>query len=277
MNQAITDALVPFETAAQRDAAIAAAASRCITRQRPDGRRPRGGPRELYTSAETDAAIAAAVALSNGQTWNGGPTFNLLRGGNVLRNLSVAGALTATFQNLDDTILIESDSYARSETYTQLETGAAITAAIDALDLSQFQNEAEVQALIAAALVPYWDQGEVSTFVAGELANYATSSSVTSAISSALSSYDNSSQVDSKIITALLDFYTRAEVDQEIADALGNVDLSNYYTSGRDAELRCVLPSDRAGFSAHSHPPQYWTSAGEPKRRSTTPSPARAS
>ena len=42
----------------------------------------------------------------------------------------MAGALTATFQNLDDTILIESDSYARSETYTQAETGAAITAAI---------------------------------------------------------------------------------------------------------------------------------------------------
>ena len=49
----------------------------------------------------------------------------------------MAGALTASFQNLDDTILIESDSYARSETYTQLETGAVITAAIDALDLSQ--------------------------------------------------------------------------------------------------------------------------------------------
>ena len=104
------------------------------------------------------------VTLSNGQTWNGGPTFELLRGSNVLRNLSVAGALTASYQNLDDTILLESDSYARSETYTQLETGAAITAAIDAL--SQFQNEAEVQALIATALVPY---GEVSNFVAGEL------------------------------------------------------------------------------------------------------------
>ena len=39
-------------------------------------------------------------------------------------------AITATF-NLDDTILIESDSYARSETCTQLETGAAITAALD--------------------------------------------------------------------------------------------------------------------------------------------------
>ena len=129
----------------------------------PAGRRNRGSPR-FYDSTQTDAAITAAlvpygtaaqrdaaiaaalasVTLSNGQSWNGGPTFNLLRASNVLRNLSVAGALTATFQNLDDTILIESDSYARSETYTQAETGAAITAAIDALDLSQFQNEAEV-------------------------------------------------------------------------------------------------------------------------------------
>ncbi|OLQ03343.1 hypothetical protein AK812_SmicGene13689 [Symbiodinium microadriaticum] len=151
--QAIADALVPY------------------TGQRSSSpRRHRGGAgnhRPDYTSAQTDAAIAAAlvpVTLSNGQTWNGGPTFELLRGSNVLRNLSVAGALTASYQNLDDTILLESDSYARSETYTQLETGAAITAAIDAL--SQFQNEAEVQALIATALVPY---GEVSNFVAGEL------------------------------------------------------------------------------------------------------------
>ena len=195
MNQAIADALVPFGTAAQRDAAIATALAAFYTSAQTDAALA-AALASYYTSAQTDAAIAAAVALSNGQSWTGGPTFNLLRGTNVLRNLSVAGALTASFQNLDDTILIESDSYARSETYTQLETGAAITAAIDALDLSQFQNEAEVQALIATALVPYWDQTEVSTYVAGELSNYATSSSVTSAISSALSSYDNSSQVD---------------------------------------------------------------------------------
>ena len=177
----------------------------------------------------------------------------------------MAGALTATFQNLDDTILIESDSYARSETYTQAETGAAITAAIDALDLSQFQNEAEVQALIATALAPYWDQTEVSTYVVGELSNYATSSSVTSAISSALSSYDNSSQVDSKIITALLDFYTRAEVDQQITNALGNVDLSNYYTQAETQsyvanELLAFYPRTELDSQLTATFTQYWTS-----------------
>ena len=166
---------------------------------------------------------------------------------------------------MDDTILIESDSYARSETYTQLETGAAITSAIDALDLSQFQNEAEVHALIATALVPYWDQGEVSSFVAGELSNYATNSSVSSSISAALSSYDDSSQVDSKIITALLDFYTRAEVDQEIADALGNVDLSNYYTQAETQsyvanELLALHPRSELDSQLTATFAQYWTS-----------------
>ena len=267
MNQAISDALVPFETAAQRDAAIAAALAGFYDSTQTDAAItaalvPYG------TAAERDTAIAAALAsvtLSNGQSWTGGPTFNLLRGSNVLRNLSVAGALTASFQNLDDTILIESDSYARSETFTQAETGAAITAAIDALDLSQFQNETEVQALIAAALVPYWDQTEVSTYVAGELSNYATSSSVTSAISSALSSYDNSSQVDSKIITALLDFYTRTEVDQQITNALGNVDLSNYYTQ---AQTQSYVANELLGFYPRTELDslltatltQYWTS-----------------
>ena len=247
MNQAIADALVPFEAAAERDSAITAALV------------------PYSTTVQMNQAIAAAVALSNGQSWTGGPTFNLLRGSNVLRNLSVAGALTASFQNLDDTILIESDSYARSQTFTQAETGAAITAAIDALDLSQFQNEAQVLALIATALVPYWDQTEVSTYVAGELANYATSSSVTSTISSALSSYDNISQVDSKIVTALLDFYTRTEVDQQIANALGNVDLSNYYTQAETQsyvanELLAFYPRTELDSLLTATLTQYWTS-----------------
>ena len=265
MTQAITDALAPFETAAQRDAAIAAALAAYYTSAQTDAVIA-AAIAPYYTSAQTDAAIAAAVALSNGQSWTGGATFNLLRGSDVLRNLSVAGALTATFQNLDDTILIESDSYARSETYTQAETGAAITAAIDALNLSQYRTEAQVLALIAGELVPYWDQTEVSTYVAGELSNYATSSSVTSAISSALSSYDNSSQVDSKIIMALLDFYTRTEVDQQIANALGNVDLSNYYTQAETQsyvanELLAYYPRTELDSQLTATFTQYWTSS----------------
>ena len=217
---------------------------------------------DYSTTVEMNQAIADALVpltLSNGQNWNGGPTFNLLRGTNVLRNLSVAGALTATFQNLDDTILIESDSYARGDTYTQAETGAAITAAIDALNLSQFRNEAQVLALIAGELGPYWDQTEVASYVAGELSNYQTNSQVSSAISSALSSYDNSSQVDSKIVTALLDFYTRAETDQAIADAASSsVDLSAYYTSAQTDSL--FYPHTELDSLLTATLTQYWTS-----------------
>ena len=246
MNQAIADALVPYGTIVQRDAAIAAALASYYTSAQTDSAIAAGlatiDLSPYWTIPQVQAAITAAlvpVTLSNGQSWTGGPTFNLLKGTNVLRNLSVAGALTATFQNLDDTILIESDSYARSETYTQIETGAAITAVLDALNLSQYRTEAQVLALIAGELVPYWDQSEVSSFVAGELSNYQTSSQVSSAISSALSSYDNSSQVDNKIITALLDFYTRAETDQAIANAVtAGTDLSAYYTSAQtDQEI----------------------------------------
>ena len=103
MTQAISDALVPFGTVAQRDAAIAAALLFYNNSTQTDAAItaalvPYG------TAAERDSAIAAALAsvtLSNGQSWTGGSTFNLLRGSNVLRNLSVAGALTASFQNLD--------------------------------------------------------------------------------------------------------------------------------------------------------------------------------
>ena len=263
MTQAITDALLPFETAVQRDAAISLALQAYYTSAQTDAAIAAGlatiDLTPYYTSAQTDAAIAAAVALSNGQSWTGGPTVNLLRGSNVLRNLSVAGALTASFQNLDDTILIESDSYARSETYTQLETGAAITAAIDALNLSQYRTEAQVLALIAGELVPYWDQTEVSTYVAGELANYATSSSVTSAISSALSSQLRQ-QLPGRFqnhhgSAGLLHAGRSRSANHKRPGKRGSLELLH---AGRDAELRGqrasrVLPSDRAGFPAHGH------------------------
>ena len=273
MNQAIADALMPYGTAAQRDAAIAAALASYYTSAQTDSAIAAGlatiDLSPYWTIPQVQAAITAAlvpVTLSNGQSWTGGPTFNLLRGSNVLRNLSVAGALTATFQNLDDTILIESDSYARGETYTQLETAGAITAAIDALNLSQYRTEAQVLALIAGELVPFWDQSEVSSFVAGELANYQTSSQVSSAISSALSSYDDSSQVDNKIITALLDFYTRAETDQAIADAVtAGTDLSNYYTISETQsyvanELLAYYPRTELDSQLTATFTQYWTS-----------------
>ena len=80
-----------------------------------------------------------------------------------------------------------------------------------------------------------------------------------------MSSYDDSSQVDSKIITALLDFYTRAEVDQQITNALGNVDLSNYYTRAETQsyvanELLAFYPRTELDSQLTATFTQYWTS-----------------
>ena len=268
MNQAIMDALVPYGSILQRDAAITAAlvpySDTAAMNAAIAAALATIDLTPYWTISQVQAAITAALApvtLSNGQTWNGGPTFNLLQGSNVLRNLSVAGALSASYQNLDDTIL---------------ETGAAIAAVIDALDLSQFQNEAGVLALIATALHgAVLGPGEVSTYVAGELTNYATSSSVSSSISSALKSYDDSSQVDSGLLHA-----GRSESgDCKCAGQRGSEQLLH---AGRSAELRGqraagVLPSDRTRFPADGHLPACTGPAGGPKRRSTTPSPARAS
>ena len=76
MTQAIADALVPYRTAVHHCG--------------PDGRRHRGGAGAGHAEQRPDLERR--------------PDLELLRGSNVLRNLSVAGALTGSYQNLDDTI-----------------------------------------------------------------------------------------------------------------------------------------------------------------------------
>eukprot|EP00439_Symbiodinium_sp_Y106_P006442 s11367_g1.t1 len=189
-------------------------------------------------TAAMNQAIAdalASAALSNGQNWTGGPTFNLLKGTTVLRNLSVAGALMATFQNLDDTILIESDSYARSETYTQLETGAAITAALDALNLSQYRTEAQVLALIAGELVPDWGL-ELRGGRADQLRNEAeVDQNIADAVTGGmdLSPYFTSAETQSYVAHELLSYYPAAEADSRFlrTNDLGPFDARYFVTT----------------------------------------------
>ncbi|CAE7294011.1 unnamed protein product, partial [Symbiodinium sp. CCMP2456] len=179
MTQAIADALVPYGTIVQRDAAIAAALA------------------AYYTSVQTDSAIAAAAAitaalvpvtLSNGQSWNGGPTFNLLQGTKcAAQSVRGRGAHTASFQNLDDTILIESDSYVDSKIITALldfSTSAEVTQEIaDALsnvDFSSYYTSAqtdslcysrtELDSLLTATLTQYWTSGRTQSEIDDALA-----------------------------------------------------------------------------------------------------------
>ena len=128
-----------------------------------------------YTAAQTDAAIAAAlvpVTLSNAPAWVANPpTWELLKGTNVLRNLHFSGPLVASLQNNTDTLEIDCQCYSTAQTYTQAETNTQITNAIDALNLSQYVTQTEVDSSISTALQPYWDQGEVSAEIASQLSS----------------------------------------------------------------------------------------------------------
>ena len=310
MTQAITDALVPYgkrrpsgtppsrqarnhgpgalqhhgpdgqpspsrwcPTAVARDAQYLTTPLKRTPRRRwcPTGRRP----------TPAIAAALVSVTLSNGQNWNGGPTFNLLRGSNVLRNLSVAGALTASFQNLDDTILIESDSYARSETYTQAETGAAITAAIDALDLSQFQERSAGPGPHRhgpGALLGPNGGLDLRGGRAGQLRHQQLGD-----LGHQLGFVELRQQLPGRFqdrhgSAGLLHADRSGSADRRRPGQRGSLELLH---AGRDAELRGqraarVLSPHRAGLPAHGHAHPI-LDRREPKRRSTMPSPARAS
>ena len=184
------------------------------------------------------------MTLSNGQSWTGGPTFNLVKGANILRNLSVAGALTATFQNLDDTILIESDSYARSETYTQLETGTAIiAAALDApvpdggpgagarcpTEVSSYvagpdQQPGELGHLLGPQLLRQQQPGRLQDHngPAGLLHAGRTDQAIADAVTGGvdLSPYFTSAETQTYVANELLSFFPRAELDSLLTATL---------------------------------------------------------
>ena len=167
---AIAAALVPYETAAQRDAAIAAALTAYSTTTETSAAIAAAllqyyaatqvdtqiasavagiDLTPYYTSTQTDAAITAAlvpVTLSNAAWGANPPTWELLQGSNVLRNLHFAGPLLASLQNNTDTLQLECDAYLKAETFVQAEVNSVVAGAIDALNVTQYRTEAQVRA-----------------------------------------------------------------------------------------------------------------------------------
>ncbi|CAE7356026.1 unnamed protein product [Symbiodinium sp. KB8] len=193
---AIATALAPYETAAQRDAAIAAALAaystttemnaaiaaallQYYTATQVDNQIATAVANidltPYYTSAQTDAAITAAlvpVTLSNAPAWGANPpTWELLKGTNVLRNLHFAGPLLASLQNNTDTLQIECDCYDKSETYTQAEVNTVVSGAIDALNITQYQTETDVDTAISDALLNYYTSAQVDAEIAANSFN----------------------------------------------------------------------------------------------------------
>ena len=103
-----------------------------------------------YTSAEVDGLLAEA-AVSNAPAWSGNTTWELLTG-QALRNLHFTGPLVATLQNSGNTLQIECQAYDQSETLTTAEINLAISGAIDALNVSQYATQGDIDSSISSEL-----------------------------------------------------------------------------------------------------------------------------
>ena len=257
---AIATALTPYETAAQRDAAIAAALTAYSTTAEMDASITAAllqyytatavdnliaaavagiDLTPYYTSTQTDAAIAAALApvtLSNAPAWGASPpTWELLKGTNVLRNLRFAGPLSASLQNNADTLEIDCDSYEKAETYTQSEVNSVVSGAIDALNITQYRTESQVTQAIGDALVPYYTSAEVDSAIASngvDLSGYYTKTQSDSRYFVA-----NATGASSETFTLIRD---TAAVPRQLRGILPRSPLSfSLLFSGTITELRC--------------------------------------
>ena len=176
-NAAITAALAAYYDSAQTDAAIATAVGGIDLSayvpwtglQAPILNEIAIALASYYDSAQVDALIAGA-AISNAPAWSGNTTWELLTG-QALRNLHFTGPLMATLQNSGNTLQIECQAYDQSQTYTQAEVNAQISSAVDALNVSQYAMQADIDSSIASELTNYWDQGETSAEIASQISS----------------------------------------------------------------------------------------------------------
>ena len=257
---AIAAALVPYETATQRDAAIAAALLAYSTTTEMDAAIAAALVQyytaaqvdtqitaaiagidltPYYTSAQTDAAIAAAlvpVTLSNAPAWGANPpTWELLKGGNVLRNLHFAGPLSASLQNNTDTLEIDCDCYEKAETYTQVEVNGVVSGAIDALNITQYRTESQVSTAISDALVPYYTAAQVDAEIAAN--GFNASDYFTRTQSDGRYFPNNANPGNAEVFTLVRD---SVSIPRQIRGILPRAPLAwSYLFSGTITELRC--------------------------------------
>ena len=140
---------------------------------------------ETALQSALDAILAELAALQlcgsgvvNAPAWAGFTTWELLRGGSVVRNLHFVAPLSAALANGDDTLSITADCYSTAG------TDAAITAALLAYYTSSqvdtllgdyrtgAAQDAETAGAITAALLAYYTSSQVDALL-GERAGHA--------------------------------------------------------------------------------------------------------
>ena len=86
--------------------------------------------------------------------------------GQAVRNLHLTGPLVATLQNSGNTLQLDCQAYDQSETYTQAEVNTQIS---NAVNLSQYATQADIDSSLSAELASYWDQGQTSAEIASQI------------------------------------------------------------------------------------------------------------
>ena len=165
-----------------------------------------------------------------------------------------AGPLVATLQNSGNTLQIECQAYDQSQTYTQAEVNAQISSAVDALNVSQYATQADIDSSIASELTNYWDQGETSAEIASQISS---SGLLTEAQGDARYHPVNGNAGGGGIIPMVLDNFTPRMIRALLPQApLGaNLILGNSATVQLTCDCYSKSESDGRYFSSSDYAP----------------------
>ena len=79
--------------------------------------------------------------------------------------------MVASLQNSGNTLQIDCQAYSTAQTYTQTEVNTQISNAVDALNVSQYATQADIDSSLASELTNYWDQGQTSAEIASQISS----------------------------------------------------------------------------------------------------------
>ena len=193
-----------------------------------------------YTSQQTDAAIASALASYSTTEQMSAAIVQALLSYYTKQQVDalIANFITASVDNLVN-------YYLKSETFTKSEVNALIVAELPTASAEtmnkiylvpstnpQTKNVKDEYITISTTdqgTTTYsWEQIGTTTI---DLSGYYTSQQTDAAINTALSAYSTTTQMNAAIATAIANFYTKQEVDALIADFITKSvnDLTYYY------------------------------------------------
>ena len=153
----------------------------------------------------------------------------------MLRNLHLAGPLSASLQNNADSLEIDCDCYEKAETYTQAEVNGVVSAAVDALNITQYRTESQVSTAISDALVPYYTAAQVDAEIAANGFNAA--DYFTRTQSDGRYFPNNANPGNAEVFTLVRD---GVSIPRQIRGILPRAPLAwSYLFSGTITELRC--------------------------------------